>query len=80
MGFYQMKKYNLHERTFKQQVDRDIKNLLSYDNESKLSQVLSEVSAVEIMDKKPPKEFVFTEREFLSKNEEDTNKPEDFKE
>ncbi|MFW9949991.1 MAG: hypothetical protein ACFFKA_07690 [Candidatus Thorarchaeota archaeon] len=47
MGFYQMKKYNLQEKKFKHQVEKDVKELLSYDGELMLDQVLPETSITE---------------------------------
>jgi hypothetical protein len=58
MGFYQVKKYNLQERSFKQQVEEDVKNLLNSSEESKLDYVLSESSNLEMNDRKPPKELI----------------------
>lgn len=78
MGFYQVKKYNFQERSFKKQVDKDVKDLLSFDKETNLEKVLSEVNASDANDREIPKEFPFKREENIPTVSDNANSSEDF--
>ena len=78
MGFYQIKKYNQQEKKFKLQVDKDVKDMLSYDNESRLVQTLHEESQEEITSNAFPNELLHIEKESPLNQNGDSDKPKEF--